>query len=29
MADIGRRGGLAKRGYKLRRAEQQPASEQN
>jgi len=29
MADIGRRGGLAKRGYKLRRAKLQPATEQN
>lgn len=29
MADIGRRGGLAKRGYKIRRAEQQLAAEHN
>jgi general stress protein YciG len=29
MADIGRRGGLAKRGYKIRRAEQQLAAENN
>ena len=29
MADIGRRGGLAKRGYKLRRSEQQSPSEVN
>ncbi|MBP6608133.1 MAG: hypothetical protein KA258_01015 [Deltaproteobacteria bacterium] len=29
MADIGRRGGLAKRGYKLRRSEQQNPSAVN
>lgn len=29
MADIGRRGGLAKRGYKLRKAEQESVSENN
>jgi len=29
MADIGRRGGLAKRGYKIRRAEQQLSAENN